>query len=287
MSRFSFLSQRYSSLLAGAYVAITGLTGFGAYSWKYPISASSDCAAESVQKIDKIRDAFLQSKPLESEEMCKNICGRIKCMRPVDDLSSTLSHPIKPFSWVFGSDGLYSLSQCIDHYQMCMRLGFEKDWIERQLLRGNTFNLYLFPEFSEHYTAVCATWSGIFQLLEAEEPEIYAKIKLFRSELIHTSFEDIESKSDFEFLDVAHRGPGDDRYLTKERFLNINDEDLTLVDCRLFLYCYMGLRRFYDGDGYTVDKEGKRGCKEYLIKNMRLNEIAGLRTVPLNVKISL
>ena len=198
---------------------------------------------------------------------------------------STLSHPINPFSWVFGSDGLYSLSQCTDHYQMCIRLGFDKDWIEMRLLNGSVFNLYLFPAFSEQYTAVCATWNGVFHLFETEEPEIYAKLESFRSELIHSSFEDIESKSDFEFLDVGRRGPSDNRYLTKERFLSIKDEDLTLVDCRFFLYCYMGLSRFFDGDGYTVDKDGERGCKEYLIKNVRLDEIAGLRTVPLNVKI--
>ena len=109
---------------------------------------------------------------------------------------SHLSNPMKPFSWVFASDGLFCLSQCTDHYQMCIRLGFERDWMEMQLLNGNVFSLYLFPESSKDYTAVCATWSGVFHLLESEEPEIYAKLEPFRSELIDCSFEDIESKSD-------------------------------------------------------------------------------------------
>lgn len=220
---------------------------------------------------------------MKSEEMGYNVCGRIKCMKPGE--LSHLSNPMKPFSWVFASDGLFCLSQCTDHYQMCIRLGFERDWMEMQLLNGNVFSLYLFPESSKDYTAVCATWNGVFHLLESEEPEIYAKLEPFRSELIDCSFEDIESKSDFEFLDVEDRGPGDDRYLTKERFLSIADEDLTLVDCRFFLYCYVGLSKYYGGDGCTVDKDGKRGCKEYLIKNMKLDEIAGMKMVPLNIKI--
>jgi len=278
MSRFLFPSQSYHAVLA----AITGLAGYGAYSWNTAVAGSASNDSVSLN-IDKIRVAFESSTMLESEEMGQHICGRIKCMKPGE--STTLSNPIKPFSWVFGSDGLFALSQCSSHYQMCMRLGFERDWIELQLLKGRHFNLFLFPESSEHYTAVCATWNGVFRLLEAEEPEVYSKLKAFKEDLMSTSFEDIESKSDFEFIDVEERGMSDDRYLSKERFLQIDDEALTLVDCRFFLYCFVGLSRYYNGDGYTMEPDGKRGVKEYLIRNMKLDEMDGMKVVPLNVDL--
>ena len=108
----------------------------------------------------------------------------------------------------------------------------------------------------------------------------------FREELQTVPFDDIESKSDFQFLDVYERGPfEDDRYLTKDRFLNIKQDELTLVDVRFFLWCYMGLSSLFDGAGYTMDASGNRGCKEYLMKNMKVSDIDNLKVVKLNVNI--
>ena len=47
----------------------------------------------------------------------------------------------------------------------------------------------------------------------------------------------------------------------------------------------MCVSKLFSGDGYTVDKDGNIGCKEYLIKNMTLKEIDKLKIIKLNVSL--
>eukprot|EP01083_Nonionella_stella_P028665 78945_1 len=279
LSRFLFPNPRYNQLFAGAYCSITGLAGY--YVWNQRNQNIRNQTERN--NLHKIHNAFINAQPLDSPTSASGICGRVKCMKP--DQLTHLSGAHKPYSWITGSEGLYNISQCATDFDKLMLLGFEKDWIHLQLLNGNNFNLYLFPAHSKHYTAKWATWDGVFELLTHHEPQIYAKVIRFKQELQSVAFDEIESKSDFEFLDVEDRGPIDPRYLSKERFLAIKDEDLSLVDVRFFLYCYMGLSRYFDGDGYTVDKHGEIGCKEWLIKNMKLDEMENLKVIPLNITI--
>ena len=166
-----------------------------------------------------------------------------------------------------------------------MGLGFERNWIEIQLSKGYHFDLFLFPEQNEKHKAVQATWNGIFELLKTNDPEIYERVSRFGEELQTKSFDEIESKSDFCFLDVYEAGRKDPRNLTKERFLNIDPKEMTLCDVRFFLYCYMGLSKYYAGDGYTKTKNGERGSKEYLMKNTKIKDIEHLKAVHLNVQL--
>ena len=84
-------------------------------------------------------------------------------------------------------------------------------------------------------------------------------------------------------LDVDDAGPKHPRCFTKDRFLNICDDELTLSDCRFFLHCHVSLSDCFNGNGSTADQHGKRGCEEYLIKNMELNNVRDLRLIKLNV----
>ena len=74
----------------------------------------------------------------------------------------------------------------------------------------------------------------------------------------------------------------DDRYMTTERFLEINPNDITLMDVRFLLYCW-GFKKYFDGKGYTMDKNGNIGCKEYLMNNLKLSDIDNLMVIRLNV----
>ena len=280
LGRLLFPSSKYNALLAGAYCSLTGIAGYYAYKGHNYLSAEKSPTQQNLLKVQK---AFIYGEALESADNALNICGRIKCMK-VDQLTH-LSGTHKPFSWVIGNCGLYQLSKCKSDYDKLLLLGAEKDWIELQLWNGNHFNLYLFPEISDNYTAKWATWQGVFELLKENESEIYKKILPFKEDLINTPFDDIEAKSSFEYLDVEELGPKDPRYLTKDRFLNINDDELTLSDSRFLLYCYLGLSKYFDGNGYTKDEYGKKGCKEYLIKNMKLDDMENIKLIELDVKI--
>ena len=130
-----------------------------------------------------------------------------------------------------------------------------------------------------------ADWNGIFQALKQNEPQIYSKILPFKYKLQTIAYDEIESKSDFEFLSVEQRGITDSRYLSKQRFLNIDHENLNLINVRFFLYCFIGLSQLFDGNGYTKNSNGTIGCKEYLIPNLKLNEIDKLKVIQMNVSL--
>ena len=280
VSHILFPSSKYNGILAGVYCSITGIAGYYTYK-NLQSNAIEDSPINS--NLFNVEQAFLDEEELKSADDAINICGRIKCMKPNE--TTNLSNKHEPFSFIIGSCGLYNLSKYKSDYDKLILLGFTKEWIELQLYNGNQFNLYLFPEKSNNYKATLAKWDGIFELIKINEPEIHKKIVPFIKELKDTPFEDIEAKSDFEFLDVDELGQNDKRYLTKQRFLEIKQDDLTLVDVRFFLYSFMGLTKYFDGDGYSVDQYGNKGCKQYLIKNIKLNEINNIKIIELNVQI--
>ena len=231
-------------------------------------------------------NAFRQKEAIQSADDIKEVYGRIKAMNPEDSNSFyTLCGAHKPYAFVVGNCGLYNLTQCKTDYDKLIVLGLEKEWIQRKLKQNLTFNLYLFPGKSEEYSVVDASWDGVFQLLSQTQPEIYRKIKKYQDDFKSKSFEEIESECNFKFLDVSQNGRKDPRYMTKERFLEIPDENVSIVDARLLLYCFMNLAKCFSGTGYTVDENGNVGCKEYLITNMKLTDIDHLKCIELNVDI--
>eukprot|EP01083_Nonionella_stella_P235378 827722_1 len=147
VARFLFPNPKYNPLLAGAYCSITGLAGY--FAWNRHQNLSNQTTSQNT--LSTIQKSFIHSQPLNSPSIAEGICARIKCMKPNELTKLSGNH--KPFSWVIGSCGIYNLSKYKTDYDKLMHLGFEKDWIELQLLNGNHFNLYLFPEKSKNYTA--------------------------------------------------------------------------------------------------------------------------------------
>ena len=235
-------------------------------------------------RLNIIQKLFENGEPLESPDIAQGIVGRLKIMRPSDSNSFyTLSNKNKPFSFVVEGVGLYNLSQYKTDYDKVISLGHEKRYIANSLKKRYYFNLYLFPEKSNQYQCLVATWDNVFKLIFQTEPEIYKKIEKFKDDLENKTYDEIESESDFEFLRIYQLGIKDGRYMTKQRFLAKDEDEITISDVRFILYCWMGLNKLSSGDGYTTDKHGNKGCKEYLMNNMKLNDINQLKVVHLNV----
>eukprot|EP01084_Bolivina_argentea_P216107 367133_1 len=270
-------TKRYKIIIA----ATIGSCGFaGYYSYNFGPLAQNN-------KLIKLQKLFENGNKMNSPEMAKGICGRVKCLMPNAPHwdNDTMSAPHQPFSWIIGCDGLYELSQCENDYDKLILLGHSKDWIKRRSLnidKDRYFNLYLFPQKSNKYNVIWANWDGIFQLLLTTSLPIYNRIKKFKEELKTLTFDEIEQKAGFIFHEIGYR---DSRFMTKEKFLSMNEEDITIVDVRFFFYCYMCVSKYFKGDGYTVTKDGKIGCKEYWMENIKLSDIDKIKTVKLNVDI--
>eukprot|EP01084_Bolivina_argentea_P255518 429789_1 len=272
MSRISSIYKKT------ALTAMIGLGGSsGVYIWWW---SNNQVSVED--RLIKIKNSFENYQPLESKAIGNGICARIKCMKP--NKPNSFYHfttKNKPYSWCFGDDGIYDLSQCENDHEKLIVLGLNEEAIKIRLKKNYYWNLYLFPQQGENYECFEGTWDGIFELLEQNEPEIFERIKSFQSDLKTKTFDEIESMSDLKFWQMKRASK-----MTKERFLEINKEDITLIDTRFLFYCYLDLNEYFAGNGYTVDCNGKIGCKEYIIKNMELTNVEKIKQIKLTVQPS-
>ena len=86
-------------------------------------------------------------------------------------------------------------------------------YVQMQLDQNRKFNLYLFPEKTDSYECVLATWDGIFDTLSKNDPEIYERLKKFKNDFMTKSFDEIESKSDFDWMKVENVGISHEKYM--------------------------------------------------------------------------
>lgn len=274
-------SQRlWRHLLASSAAICSGLGAYKYYQYKENKSLEL--------RLMKVQELFEQGKAMESAEIAKGICARVKPLynSEMNMNEIWLSHPSNPCSWVIGNCGLYELSKCKTDFDKLIKLGWTEEWLIPHLESDTDtqYILFLFPEKSSNYQVIWATWDGLLQFLRDTDYSIFARVSKFKQELKMRSFQEIQSRSKFKFEEVDDKWTSDPRFLSKDKFLQIADEELSIVDVRLFLYCYMCVSVLFTGDGYTVDKDGNVGCKEYLIKNMPLKDIDNLKSVQLNVQ---
>eukprot|EP01084_Bolivina_argentea_P243955 408820_1 len=242
------------------------------------------------ERLKGVQYVFEKRKALSSVDIAKGVYGRISFFTKEDTKDKNgnaywLAPYAMPCAWIIESRGLYELSKCESDYDKLLKLGWSNEWIQQQLKKFKKchFNLYLFLEKSSNYKVYWATWDGIFDFLRDNEYEIFTKIEQFKPDLKQITWDKIEKQSDFSFTDVDNKWQNDARFLTKEKFLSIAEKDLTIVQVRFFLYCYMCLSRLFYGDGYTRDKDGKIGCKEYIVRNLRLSDIPEMKIVELKM----
>ena len=233
-------------------------------------------------KLDIVEAAFQRGVPLRSQQDTEGLCGRVMRIGPSGYPERMGGKMWKPYAFVMGGDGLYKISQCQSDYDKMLKLGFEAEWIKFKLQQDGTyFVLTIFPEFADNYQCRQATWDGVFGLIEETEPEVFERIKKYRHEIMNRSCAEIEAECDWDFLTVNQNNK-DPRHLTGDKFLAMDPKDITIVHARFLLYSW-ALNRQFDGGGYTMDKNGTVGVKEYLMTNVKMNDVDDMRIIKLDV----
>eukprot|EP01084_Bolivina_argentea_P197553 338525_1 len=240
---------------------------------------------KNTDPIDKslslVANAFKNGKPLTGSPPIEFV-GRIQ----YEPYNGYLTKTVRPYAFVSGEDGIYEMSKEKTDNDKCLFVGMEINWMKSQCNKGRKFRLILFPKAINEHKAIWMTWDNTFNLLkEKYNNNIYPRIKPFMNDLKTKTFQEITRDADFNFAEVEENGISDPNYMTFEKFVNIPKQQVTLIDVRLFLFCWLHLNELFDGDGYTQDENGKRGCKEYLFPNIKLDDIPHLHIVPLNIQV--
>lgn len=190
----------------------------------------------------------------------------------------------KRLSWIFGSDALPGFLGKSAR-EICLQLGFGEKWLDDKIPKGKKFKLAIFPSLS--VDAQPATWDGIRCLVERTYPEVWPKILRHLPQIRAMRIEEIEAQANYkDGLDMLqtnlvarHGGALDtegesdsENYISLQRLLK---REGTLVEVRQFLWDEVGVKGLYSGDGYTLSEDGKKGVREYLARNRRLEDIEG------------
>ena len=233
-----------------------------------------------------IADAFKKGKAL-TRLPCNDFVGTICCAD--SSAHGHLTKPNRSYQFGVGNDGLFQMSQYTEDKDKCLFVGFPSDWLQCQISNGIKFQLLLFPRQTSEYAAVWCSWDNLFDLFREQyngrDNNVYQRIEPFMNALKDLSFEEITKDADFDFGEVEGNGESDPNYMSFKRFVSIPVNEVTLVQARLFLFCWLDLNELFEGDGYTKDEHGKQGCREYIIPNMHMHDIPNLHIVPLSIKM--
>jgi hypothetical protein len=202
--------------------------------------------------------------------------------------------PLRPYAWVMGADGLQLFLQSPNHLEALYKIGFERDWIARKLEDHNVFMLGVFP-VSDKLQPVPATWDGVFDLVRRAYPDSVSRKVLQHADKLRTvPFEEIERQAMESYLkgatyltvnETAVNGISrDPRFMDEARFAACEG---TLAQARGFLYNKMGLSKFFDGQGFTKNAEGRHFVREYIIPNQKTTAIPHFHYLPLRVPAKL
>ena len=226
-------------------------------------------------------------KALQSGTVDKvdNVCGRI--LRGVTDNDfETLTDDPENRRVVFptdetGLEGLLGKSG----YEMLIAIGYPADYTEQLVKKGKKFKLVVFPAGKD---AVPASWMNVIKVVGKAYPEISNRLWA-HGQVLQTygvdnfkAFEKASGMTSVEINEIKSNGRSDPKFMSFDRYKEAAN---TAVSARLFLYYTVGLNSLFSGDGYTRDKDGNKGIKEYLMCNKPLRDIEGSILVDLDVQL--
>eukprot|EP01084_Bolivina_argentea_P265804 450677_1 len=239
------------------------------------------CIPPNSDELEAVVNCFKNNQPLTKLPSIPFV-GRIQ----YEPYNGYLTKTARSFAFISGEDGIQKMSKFKDDVDKCIAVGFSHAWINSQCDKNRKFRLLLFPKQSDNYEAINCTWQNIFNLFEQQYANnIYPRIHPFMNDLKSKTFKQITQDCSLNFNDIEENGEADPNYMTFDRFVKIPVNKVTLIDVRLFLFCWLHFNELFDGDGYAYDHHGTRGSKEYIIPNIKLNTISNLHIVDLDVQI--
>lgn len=170
-------------------------------------------------------------------------------------------------------------------YEMLIAIGYPADYIEQLVGKGKKFKLVVFPEGKD---SVPATWMNVFRVVSEAYPlckrSMYAHGAVIQT-YNNVNFSALEKKigKTAEYLnEIKSRGSSDPEFMSAYRYMCSPD---TAENARLFLYFTVGLNNLFAGDGFTRDKDNKKGLKEYLLANKKISDMDGAVLIDIDVKL--
>ena len=207
------------------------------------------------------------------------LCGRIIRGKKPSDFESLTDDPNRKIVMLVGADGL---EQFLGRsgFELLMLIGYTASHIQRKVVdEGNRFKVAVLPQEGG---AKSATWDNVIEMVSEIYPELSAMLRGALPALKRSDFASIEAKAGYRFESVDKLGRGDPRFMTAERLAATGGG---VVAVRAFLYHSVHLRELFSGDGYTYDEAGARGLREYIIPNMRLDQIDGHALIDLAIDV--
>jgi hypothetical protein len=242
------------------------------------VAPDSNITIETFAKIFETKDKQDDVISTIKEEHLRQITGRVTCGSKEADFEylQKNSGGTRKFAWVMGGDGLILFLKQ-SNIQALRSIGLDDQWIRKKLEDGQHFRLGVFYNSDQ---CVPTTWDGVFSLIDNYYPKsISMKIWRHRDALKRMSFDEIQARARLSYLHGAfyfeiNQLPDDPRFMSEERFLECEG---TLEESRGFLYHLLGLKRLFDGNGFTKDLNGQLHAREYLQLNMPVRDLPGFR----------
>jgi hypothetical protein len=212
------------------------------------------------------------------QEHLRQLAGNVTSRRSneVQFVNLKKDETMKKFTWVMGDDGL-ALFLTQSNLQALRSLGIEDQSIRKKLEDGKHYLLCVFYRSDKW---IPATWDGVLSLVDYYYSNtISSKIRRHVDALKQMSFDEIETRARLSYLagasysDVAqlviYGNTSDPRFMSEERF---SECEGTLEESRGFLYNQIGLKRLFDGSGFTKDSNGQLMVREYLLPNVHIRD---------------
>jgi hypothetical protein len=229
--------------------------------------------------LDNFEEKFKNGTAINQE--IAGLTGRIIRGKKTEDFETLTNDPKRKLVMLMGGDGLASIcgKKTLDALVL---IGYTKDYIQHRVSEGYQFKLVIFKESNN---ILLATWDNVLEMVGrvyGKDVAIKVGNRLLDMKNLHFSAIQDMNKS-FDLEEIYREGSSSPRYMTAETF---EKSQGTAFDVRAFLYHAVHLSKLFSGDGYTYDEQGKRGLKEYIVPNKKLEDLGTHVVIDLDIDAS-
>ena len=196
---------------------------------------------------------------------------------PRDAPSPRIAPDSQPFPFVVGPEEVCRLCTLRTHRQMLEFVGFEWSWVTEKLAAGHRFRLLLFS--FRQAKATRATWDNLLGLVADRSPRCAEKLAPHMPDLKATPYLELIERIGY---DVDHLSPERQREVSSFAAFADDAVPADLGRARAFFRHALKCTALFRGDGYAYDEHGRRGAREYVMPNTRVEDLPGAARVDLD-----
>lgn len=208
-----------------------------------------------------------------------SIGGRVIFGTEEDDFAF-LSSETQPFPFIVGPQDLVIFCTKPTHMHMMEAIGFEREWVESKVRKGNEFRLALFPADDFEDGLISPTWDNLLSLVSRESPQAGEKLAQHLPALRSTPYKELCEQVGYDMSSIPLE--------VYQRVTSIADygnpsTPNDLGHARAFLRATFKCTPLFSGDGFAYSETGERGVQEFLVKRVPFRALPGAEWVVLNL----